>query len=350
MADNPYFIQPANPLAALMTGVGGYESAQKRAKQAELETAFKEVGQQVQAGGIDKSALGRLFGLGPAAAPMIAAAATLGKGETTDEIKEYNLSKQQGFAGSFTDWKTALKKAGATSVNVNTGEKAYDKELNEAEAKRFIELQKGSAGAVKKIATLDAMDQLTQHPDFYSGTGADRFVLPLKQAIGALGGDPAAGASMEAFRALSSRALLDAAGGSLGAGVSNADTAVIAGTVPNLSNTPEGNRQLIGMQRKLAQREQEVFKLARVYAANNKGRIDAGFDEFLADWANKNPLFSQAKPSTGQGGTPASSPVISSPARSGQPTRVKTKAERDALEPGTPYIAIDDPDGVVRTR
>ena len=78
--------------------------------------------------------------------------------------------------------------------------------------------------------------------------------------------------------------------GSLGSGVSNADRQFIQGTVPNIANTPEGNREIISYGRKIEQRKQEVAKMARDYAKKNGGRIDAGFDEQLAQWSEKNPL------------------------------------------------------------
>src|SRR5690606_27468995 len=61
--------------------------------------------------------------------------------------------------------------------------------------------------------------------------------------------------------------------------------------VPNLSNTPPGNAQLVDIQRKLNRRKQEIAQLAREYASRNEGRIDAGFDEYVAQWAEQNPLF-----------------------------------------------------------
>lgn len=41
------------------------------------------------------------------------------KDTRTDDMREYDFAKAQGFEGSFTDFMTALRKAGASSVNVN---------------------------------------------------------------------------------------------------------------------------------------------------------------------------------------------------------------------------------------
>ena len=51
------------------------------------------------------------------------------KPETTNDLKEYQFAKNQGYQGSFTDYQTMLKKAGASSVSVNTGQHGFDNTL-----------------------------------------------------------------------------------------------------------------------------------------------------------------------------------------------------------------------------
>ena len=48
--------------------------------------------------------------------------------KTTDQ-RDYELAKSQGFSGSFLDFQTALKRAGATNLNVNTGQHGFDNAL-----------------------------------------------------------------------------------------------------------------------------------------------------------------------------------------------------------------------------
>lgn len=74
---NMFDVAPANPLQALMMGVQGYDRGKAAADKATQDALYKQIGQQVQTGGLDNSALGQLFGLGPQAAPMLAAAAKL---------------------------------------------------------------------------------------------------------------------------------------------------------------------------------------------------------------------------------------------------------------------------------
>jgi len=56
----------------------------------------------------------------------------------TDEMREYNLAVKQGEKQSFTDWKAGLKRAGATTVNIDQKSEAeFNKEVGKLSAKRF---------------------------------------------------------------------------------------------------------------------------------------------------------------------------------------------------------------------
>lgn len=217
--------------------------------------------------------------------------------ETTDEIKEYNLYRRQGGDKPFNDWKIALKQAGATRINntVQTGDNQYSKTLGEADAKGFIDLNKSGTTAGSKLNTITALDNLMKDPNFYSGFGGPT-QLRAKQALASFGvANPDVASAQETFNALSQKFVLDLAGGSLGTGFSNADRDFLQGQVPNLQNTPDGNKRLIDYMRKVAQREQQVSQLARQYTQRNKGRFDqAGFNDFITQWAEQNPLFPSA--------------------------------------------------------
>jgi hypothetical protein len=52
-----------------------------------------------------------------------------GAPKTSEAIRGYQLAKQQGFPGTFIDYEMALKRAGASSVSVNTGQHGFDNAL-----------------------------------------------------------------------------------------------------------------------------------------------------------------------------------------------------------------------------
>lgn len=216
----------------------------------------------------------------------------------TDDMREYQYSlRDPGFA----DYQQAQRRASATNVNVGS-ERGYDKTVGEGYGKRFLDIQDGAQTAQRALNALDVMEQSMADPNFYSGA-ASGSVTALKRYGRALGFEGADGIdSIETFNAMAKQAALDSMGGSLGSGFSNADRDFVLDQVPNLQNTPEGNAQLIGIQRKLNERRQQVAQLARQYASGNGGRIDAGFDDQLARWSQANPLFPPLP--TGSGATP----------------------------------------------
>ncbi len=115
--------------------------------------------------------------------------------ETTDEIKEYNLYKKQGGPLNFFDYKSGLKKAGATNVTTTVGG-GSDKQIFDAldeSAKEARATASGLTGLREARAAIQG--------GAITGAGADqRLAL---QKIGALVGvaDPTKITNTETFRA-----------------------------------------------------------------------------------------------------------------------------------------------------
>lgn len=183
-----------------------------------------------------------------------------------------------------------------TNVTVNTGEGSggasigqFQKDFGGIMAKDYGALRDDAKAARGALASLTLMEQAVNDPSFYSGIGNEQ-IMALKRLSAAVGIDPEGVSSMETFNALNKQAALDVMGGSLGTGFSNADRDFVIEQVPNLRNTPEGNRQLIAIQRKLAERKIEIAGKATDYVQEH-GILDANFEDELAKWAEENPLF-----------------------------------------------------------
>jgi hypothetical protein len=186
------------------------------------------------------------------------------------------------------------KLIGGNGVTVNTSygsEKSYDRTVGEGYGKSFLTMRDDASAARRTLTGLDVMEQAMRDPNFYSGTG-EPFVNGLKRIGASIGVNPDSVTSVETFNAMSKQAALDSMGGSLGTGFSNADRQFVVDQVPSLANTPAGNQKLIGILRKIAQRKVQLAQLAQEYAADHDGRIDAGFDSYLTEWGEANPLFS----------------------------------------------------------
>ena len=200
-------------------------------------------------------------------------------------------------AGSYQrDSKGKISAVNPTGTTINMGaEKAQDATVGKGYGEYQLDLATKGRNAGSTLNTLALMEQAMKTPGFYSGVGGEG-VKRANQFLGALGvKDPRAASAAEVFDALSNKVVLDGLGGSLGPGISNTDRDYISRTAPTLAQSEEGNRNLIGVARKLAQRQQDVSKLAREYAGKNNGRLDSGFDQVLDEYATANPLFPQAR-------------------------------------------------------
>jgi hypothetical protein len=113
----------------------------------------------------------------------------------TDETKEYKLAQSQGYKGTFVDFKTDLKKAGATNVTTNVGG-GSDKQIFDAMDESAKDARSTAAGLTGLREARNAVQS-----GAILGSGADiRLSL---QKVGALLGvaDPAKIVNTETFRA-----------------------------------------------------------------------------------------------------------------------------------------------------
>jgi hypothetical protein len=216
----------------------------------------------------------------------------LDEAKLPNDVKEYMFAVSQGEKRTYTDWDINRKREASTKVTQNNkGEDAYDAERNKGRAKRAADFVDAGDKAFSTLGSIQLMRQATSDPRFYSGTLAEQFALPLKQAIVSLGGDPKGAASMEVFRSQANKSVLDSMGGSLGTGFSNADRDFVVSQAPGLQNTPTGNKALLAIMEKVERRKIEIAKLAQEYEGE-KGRLDNGFDKIVTQYRERNPLFS----------------------------------------------------------
>lgn len=215
---------------------------------------------------------------------------------TAEERKAYGAPEGIPMSIDTTTNKPIYGPAGTNISNVINGEKEQDKVIGKGYGERFNEIQKAGISAPAAIGTLNLMEKLISDPNFYSGTGGES-ATALKRigvSLGIAGADTAA--PNELFQKLAQKSVLDAAGGSLGTGFSNADREYLNGTVANISNTPEGNKLIIQIGKQVQQRNMEIARQAREYAKAHNGRLDSGFEDQIAAYAEQNPLFANAAP------------------------------------------------------
>jgi hypothetical protein len=156
---------------------------------------------------------------------------------------------------------------------------------------------KARAQRAGELNTLAFMGKLVESPQFYSGTGGE-YVTKFKRASGLYGrlsrGRREHAQPNELFTKALEPLVLDAANGSLGAGVSNADRDFIQAATANIANTPEGNKAIIQLAMKVAQRKQEIAKMARDYAKANGGHR-LRFRRQARGMVEQTPLFPESQ-------------------------------------------------------
>lgn len=96
-----------------------------------------------------------------------------GKEKLTDEQKEYKQAVAQGYTGTFYDYKTALKKAGATNLSVNT-EKSYGGEFGQGLAKNDVGLYQSAQKAPQMLENVINTKKLLDSNKVIVGLGANQ--------------------------------------------------------------------------------------------------------------------------------------------------------------------------------
>lgn len=188
---------------------------------------------------------------------------------------------------------------GQTNINMG-GEGAEQRTVGEGVGKEYLELRQGAKAAAGTLGTLGQMDRLAGQIESGPGSGA----VDIARRLGSLVGVDSALPERQAFEALSNKLVLDQLGGSLGAGVSNADTQFLKDTVPKLSNTPEANRYLIEAGKRLAQRKIEAANAAdqfRAQAGSLVGKLPDGrtWPDVLAEMQGRSITEGLSPPSGG---------------------------------------------------
>jgi hypothetical protein len=101
-------------LASLVIDIQKQNMTPKEAKAPDLQEVFTEDGRK-QKGYFDAN--NRWVPVGGAEAASVDAS------KPTDDMREYELAKQQGYEGTFVDYQRQMREAGRTQVNVDTGVK-----------------------------------------------------------------------------------------------------------------------------------------------------------------------------------------------------------------------------------
>lgn len=174
------------------------------------------------------------------------------------------------------------------------------KSYGDARAKGFAEqasgIQKTGQTGASMLRDLDELRTLYSDPNVAKGALAESF-SGLKNIGASFGVDMKGLSSEQAAQAITNKMALAARstadGGGMPGAMSDADRNFLKNLQPDLSKSPEGRLKIMDAMQKTAQRQLDVARLANEYEQQN-GRLDAGFDKVVRDYAAKNQMFTQA--------------------------------------------------------
>jgi hypothetical protein len=175
----------------------------------------------------------------------------------TDDMREYEFAKAQGFQGSLQDWILSQRSAGATNIsnNVGTGESAFQKKTGELLATEAATVVDQGALAQRNLGQIERLGGLLESvPAGASGA---------LTGVAANMGLKVTGASeVEAAQAIISQLVPQQR--PPGSGVmSDADLELFKQSLPRLINTREGNRMIVDTMRSIAEYDVQRGQIAR---------------------------------------------------------------------------------------
>lgn len=210
--------------------------------------------------------------------------------EMPTAVREYQFAQSQGYDGTFQQFQLDGKRAGATKVQVDAGQR-FENEFSRNQGKFFSEMKgditKAGFNAPSQLRNLERMEQLLAGVD---GGRLSPVGLEVASALNSMGikVDPRLG-NKEASEALAR----ELAGGLRQPGtgpMTDKDFENFLRQVPSLSKTAEGRRQIIETQRRALNRDIQISKMAREYQRRN-GIVDDGFMDEVAQYIAENPVI-----------------------------------------------------------
>jgi hypothetical protein len=219
---------------------------------------------------------------------------------TTDDLTEFAFAKQQGYTGSFPDWMTMNKKAGATSVTVNTGEgEKFYEELDKGGAQMFNELLTNGVMAENKIMRLEALEgTLANVPQGAQGA--------FQQMAGEFGINSEGLDDIQAAQAIINQMVPQQRPAGSGP-MSDRDVELFKASLPRIINQPGGNQIIIQTLKGVAEYEAAQGQIAAAVA--NREITPAEGRQQLAQLPNPLETFRSGAPAPASSGGWTVTPV-----------------------------------------
>ena len=171
--------------------------------------------------------------------------------------------------------------------------RAYGEKVGAHYGNLYTDLQNKSMLAMGENSKLARQSELMDQA--YTGAGGES-VLAFQKAGKALGIDIGSPGPGEAGQALSREMALQMRNPAFGAGMpgqlSDSDRNFLESMSAGVGTTKPGRDLIFETRRRMNQRTQQIGKMAREYVTKEgHAQLDAGFEQKVQDFADKNPLF-----------------------------------------------------------
>lgn len=211
----------------------------------------------------------------------------------TGDIKNFEYGQKNP---AYLEFLQEQAKAGADRITFE-GDKAWETESAKSFVKRYDEMTKEAYSAMEMTGMLDAAETAL-NTGLRTGAFGETEQALRKFAVAFGAADPKTAqdaAAGDLVNALQNRMALLVRNPDSGMGLpgaaSDRDVAFLKAANPGLGLTPEGNRLAIEVLRRMANRKVEIAAMADRYIAD-KGKLDAGFNVAVRNFAKANPMFS----------------------------------------------------------
>lgn len=185
--------------------------------------------------------------------------AGMGQGKPTDDMREYEAAKAQGYQGTLQNWIISGRKAGASQTNIDMKpESAFDTEAAKAQAKRFDNIITEGDNASGMIANINALREIGA--GLNTGKGAE--IMASLGPYAEMAGVKIDGlGEMQAYDAIVSRIAPSLRTPGVGA-MSDYELRQFVKALPGLGKTPEGNAIIQNTLESVAQHKMEAARIA----------------------------------------------------------------------------------------
>jgi hypothetical protein len=197
--------------------------------------------------------------------------------EDPASVREYQFAVQNGYQGSFEDWRATAPRSGTEVTIENRSESAFSAETGKLLAQESAAVAEQGDAANRSLVQINQLDELMQ--------GQGGITSAFTAMAGDLGITFEGTGEVQAARAIISQLVPQQRPPGSGP-MSDADLELFKQSLPRLINTPEGNQQIIQTMRRIAEYDVQRGQIARRLQLGQISR-----EEAFAEYAGlANPL------------------------------------------------------------